>query len=233
MLLGARLATAGGGRKLPYDYRVEWIGSDGSSCIDIPLNVTVNAPLINVEEVELGCDVLRPTGSSLQYFFAVHPLTLLRAAVSANTSGSSTTMSMASVASKTATMTGTGSTERIDNVVFKSYTDSSNVYFQFYQDGSLVKDTTSMRSTPAANNSTIDRLTIFGYYNMTNTPPKHVQFLQYGHLKYLKIRSSSLGLDLDLVPVVKDGVGYLYNRTDGSLLGNTAETGDLVVGDRM
>lgn len=46
---------------------------------------------------------------------------------------------------------------------------------------------------------------------------------------HIKIMSVTIGNKMDLIPVRKDGVGYMYDRVSGVMFGNDG-TGDLIIG---
>lgn len=212
-----------GPKKAPYDYEVEWLQSDGASCVDIPVSATVNVPKVDVENLSVDFDIIRPSGSGLQYILSSYPLTLARVAITANT-GTSTTLATCSTAAKNITYTGVEGTDIVEGVQFKSYTDEENVYMEYYKDGVLEKQSTVLRGTASATTYNVDRVTLLGYYNPNNIPPKYMpQFATHSRLKSFILKSSSLGIDVDLMPVVKDGVGYFYDRVSGQLFGNSVK----------
>lgn len=71
-------------------------------------------------------------------------------------------------------------------------------------------------------------LSIFGEKVSTTKPSYGVK----GRLHRFLLYDVNHQIKLDLIPVVKDNVGYMYDKVSGQLFGN-AGTGSFIVGPRV
>jgi hypothetical protein len=68
---------------------------------------------------------------------------------------------------------------------------------------------------------------LFAYANSSTVPPTS---LGIGRIASFSVTDAATGEKIqDLIPVRKDGVGYMYDKVSGNLLGNSG-TGDFVIG---
>lgn len=209
MYLGDTLVYSSGPAPLPYDAEVEWLGSSGTQYIQLPLSVPTNTSLCLDFVMLINRDSSRTTKNRYDLFGA-SPAAQMRTYYYSYTSSTTRFLFASSVGGVT-TSGGWG------------FNDGKKTTVKFSTEGIWSSDvdgaiTSNVLARPLT--AAITAFRIFrGYANSYQYPVKYYSF---------KI---TVGDDVvyDLIPVRKDGVGYMYDKIGGELYGN-AGTGSFTYG---
>lgn len=207
---GDTLVYSSGPAPLPYDAEVEWLGSSGTEYIQLPLSVA-KATYVCLDFVcKLSYDSSRTTKNRYAIFGASPWAQMNADYYSYNSSLDRVTFS--SYCGNSTTSGGV-----ILNCDKKMTVEFSTTgIWGTDEDGVTVQDKPLSRPTTAA----ITAFRIFGGYRTTYRYP----------IKYYSFKITvGDNVVYDLIPVRKDGVGYLYDKIGGELYGN-AGTGSFTYG---
>ena len=114
-----------------------------------------------------------------------------------------------------------------NNVTISPYLTSGNNILKYTQSGITVNGTTLSKtfSLGGVDNLNTFAVPIFGWYDFDS---RGIQYSQNYQLKSFYIKNNDV-LVVDMIPVRKNGVGYMYDKVSGQLFGN-AGTGDFIIG---
>ena len=231
LLLGARIGTWSYGGSKPYDYEVEWIqGRPGSYIF-----------------VDAGFETLGKVTKNI--VTADHPATL-EAKIERTTDGENSTSAwcgfsnplrfMAPAATTAANRLGlVQALGKSYNLSLDSYSMDTPILFKvalydnsangtdavFYSNGEEVASYSGLGSTAMWG----PNMLVFGYGSASTSSTTGWGSISSsaGNIKLYYIKSTVNGVSVDLIPVVKGGKAYLYDRISGGMWGKySACTGD-------
>jgi len=209
MYLGDTLVYSSGPAPLPYDAEVEWLGSSGTEYIQLPLSVAKNTYLCVDCEFLSTYDSSRTTKNRYALFGA-SPYQQMNTDFYSYTSGTGSLM----FASHVGNVSSSGGWSFISGV--KTTLEFSTEGIWSSNENGEITSRTLARPLTAA----ITEFRIFGGYR---TPYRYP-------VKYYSFKITvGDNVVYDLIPVRKDGVGYLYDKIGGTLYGN-AGTGSFTYG---
>ena len=206
---GDTLVYSSGPAPLPYDAEVEWLGSSGTEYIQLPLSVA-KATYVCLDFVcKLSYDSSRTTKNRYAIFGASPYQQMNADYYTYNTEYDRVTFS--SYCGNSTTSGGV-----ILNCNKKMNVSFSTTALHTWDDDGDVVNRALSRPTTAA----ITAFRIFGGYRTSYRYP----------IKYYSFKIT-VGNDVvyDLIPVRKDGVGYLYDKIGGGMYGNVG-TGSFTYG---
>lgn len=199
---GDTLVYSSGPAPLPYDAEVEWLGSSGTEYIQIPLSVAVDTYLGLDFKCIISRDSSRTTRTRNYAIFGSSPWEQM---TSDWNSYNSTTKRLTFASSVGNDLTSGGLIFPCDNKM--TITFSTTGIWGTDENGETIQDKPLSRPLTAA----ITAFRIFGGYRTSYRYP----------IKYYSFKIT-VGNDVvyDLIPVRKDGVGYLYDKIGGGMYGN-------------
>lgn len=198
--IGSQLVWEKSTPALPYDAQVEFLQSSGTQYIQLPLSVTKGTYM------EVGGEMVALHPSNSKYsIFSASPYQQFEAKFYSSSSGLNT---YDSTIGNSATSGGWGMTVGEKETFVLSTT---RVETSAGTSKSLTRNLTAA----------ISAFRIFGGYRNSNRYP--VKFCSF----YIKVGDT---LVYDLIPVRKDGVGYMYDKISKELYGN-AGSGSFTYGD--
>lgn len=114
-----------------------------------------------------------------------------------------------------------------NNVTISPYLTSGNNILKYTQSGITVNGTTLSKNLSLSGRDNLNTFAvpIFGWYDFDS---RGIQYSQNYQLKSFYIKNNGT-LVVDMIPVRKNGVGYMYDRVSGQLFGN-AGTGSFIIG---
>lgn len=203
--VGNQLVYRSAPEVLPYDAEVEWLGSSGSQYIQLPLDVAANTFF----EVEFDVLIETINASSERALFGGNPW---RQCLVAYNSNANNKITFSSYLGNKTTSGGVGiAMGSKTHVIF-----STTQIHTYTEDGDITNRSLS-RSLSAA----ITAFRIFRGYRYTSEYPCKIYDF--------KITVGN-NLVYNLIPVRKDGVGYMYDKVSKELFGN-AGSGSFTYGN--
>lgn len=219
MLIGARGTLGGGGKKLPYDYEVEWLQGDGKSCVDTLINFSGR----NDTTIKFDCTVeCAPegvyVGSTISPVFLFARSGLYRYGVYFDT-GASSTQVHARVG------TSTGANLVIESDEFRKV----SFHVNYGENECSIENVVVKKSVSNTTNLTSENgaVVLFCFQKVGSD-----NLYSKTKIKRFEMNAYELG-SVDFIPVVKDGIGYFYDRVSGKLFGNSAGAGALIIGPKV
>ena len=202
-------------KPLPYDAEVEYLESTGTQAIQTGYILFDNLNRIRCEFMTLN---IPDTGTDAAPFAT--SINKIRCTYPTDYSASASTMNVWGTGGKWLTIRGF---DRSAWHAWDSLTDDSSRHWELKFDGlNLYNGTYPSGSTVKANAG----ICLFGYGTSATT------FFAAGKYR-IKSFSAYYGAGetprLDMIPVRKDGVGYMYDRVSGELFGNDG-TGAFIIG---
>ena len=204
MMLGARTA-AWSGAPLPYDEEVEWLKVSGGACIELDYYTGNKLRIVLKASFPSGTselDIVNNQDNATGRFVL-------------GTSGGKW-FSYSRSASKYDTNAWSGSYAVGDICEVETVYDTANNVKSLSVNGTTAD---AMTCTTVANTNKLVRV-------FRNTGGGNVF---NGELYSLYMEKDGTPW-YDLVPVRKDGVGYMYDKVSGQLFGNAADTGTFIIG---
>ena len=203
--VGNQLVYNSGPKVLPYDAEVEWLGSSGTQYIQLPLD----APARTFFMVEFDVLIETLNASVQNSLFGGNPWRQCQVAYYSN---STDTITFASyLGNNTTSGAVTISKGNKTHVIF-----STTQIHTYTEDGDITNRAVA-RNLAAA----LTGFRIFRGYRYTN---------EYPCIIYNFKITVGNNLVYNLIPVRKDGVGYMYDKISGELYGN-AGTGNFLYGN--
>ena len=207
MQLAARIGTmAQSGKQLPYDAEVEWLQGDGVARIMLDDRYATEKRYIGIgitEESYTGRFVGAGTGRRASYVGANS------GRIEAYNNGST----IVSVDGATP---------------YKCYdyiADGVNISISL--DGNVLSSKATTAKIPSV--ATTNKMELFAIRGLTISTTE-ITGTWAGLCYYFRLVTVEGETVLDLIPVRKDGVGYMYDRVSGKLYGNAADSGAFIVG---
>jgi hypothetical protein len=193
----------------PYDAEVEWLGNSGTEYIQLPLSVPKNTYLCLDFVMLVNRDSSRTTKNRYDLFGA-SPAAQMRTYFYSYTSSTERFLFASSVGGVT---TGGG----------WGFYDAKKTTVKFSTEGIWSSDVDGVISNNVLARPLTAAITAFrifrGYQNTYQYPVKYYSF---------KITVGD-NVVYDLIPVRKDGVGYMYDKIGGGMYGNVG-TGSFTYG---
>lgn len=206
---GDTLAYSSGPAPLPYEAEVEWLGSSGTEYIQLPLSVPIGTSLCLDFVMLINRDSSRTTRNRYDLFGA-SPAEQMRTYYYSYTSSTTRFTFASSIGGSTTSGGWNFNDGKKTTVKF-----STEGIWSSDEDGEITNKTLARPLTAAITAFRIFR----GYANSYQYPVKYYSF---------KITVGN-NVVYDLIPVRKDGVGYLYDKIGGGMYGNVG-TGSFTYG---
>lgn len=239
MLIGARTAALGG-KKLPYDYEVEWLQSDGVAYVDT--GVRLYSPTNNMNDVQVditadfcvGASDVVPSSTSLRTLTSVGSNQTRTVGLKLRYDGAR----IGGAVNTSYISFSSGCSIEVDaTAMHKARLSIDQGPYRFYVDDSLVKDGTSTSTSTSSNFDPSITFLIFARHEKIVSGKELIAAHRYTRCKSLSVESN--GSAFHGRAVCKDGVGYFYDEVSGQLFGNAAKdeegnpVGELIMGPRV
>ena len=223
-MLGARTAAwAKIGAPLPYDAEVKYLQGDGIAYIDNVIDF--GGETATTLGIDYDIVVSVPDDSTAGAVFAFCPRTSFGQG-SMRLVSAITSINLHSFANRGAgfiTLTVPSTDAEIRATYTKTNGGSADFAFVGYVSSSNTPSGTYV--TPS-----VFGLSLFCYKYRNSSGEVTYSNMYGGRIHSARIKNLNTGAEVDLIPVRKDGVGYMYDRVSGKLYGNAADSGAFVIG---
>ena len=232
MMLGARTA-AWSGKALPYDAEVEWLQGDGASYIDGFIdfsNVSAKTTLVSctIEVVDQVLDKFEDADKEQKTIFGIYPRKssqtgCIRVQCPVEDDKTFYVLPFSALA-RSAYLHSLNDGKKITATIVKSN--------QTLATGSL-SNTHGENNTSSITSFNNSYFTPEGYTPILfgiKYPDGEIVALSHAKINSFKCKNEFTSQEVDMIPVRKDGVGYMYDKISGQLFGNAAGKGAFVIG---
>lgn len=212
--IGSTLVWEKSSPVLPYDAQVEYLESDGGPYIDLGKTITSNTDTIEIvfAMTELSGSVLKEV---ISVFGARKGASSKNFTIICNNSADEFCVDL-----QNATYSTYRLTHAYTKDVFYKIHMEKTLRRVMYEDGTIL----ASKTNTSQNFTTAVSAYLFRFHQSGNTWP-------YGHSKIKSLVWKRNGADyMNLIPVRKDGVGYMYDKVSGNLFGNVG-TGAFTYGN--